>query len=66
MGSEMCIRDSITAACGNTGARLVQSDSNQLPHIPNAIDYFPAATSSYVGASYSASGPNRPTPQLPL
>ena len=56
----------ITAACGNSGARLVQSDSNQLSHIPNALDYFPAATSSYVGASYSASGHNRPTPQLPL
>ena len=54
----------ISAACGNSGARVVQGDSS-LPHIPNALDYFPA-TSSYVGASYTASGHNRPTPELPL
>ena len=56
----------ISSACHSGTTRAIQGD-NSLPHIPNAIDYFPAAASSqYVGASYTASAHNQPTPELPL
>ena len=56
----------ISSACHSGTTRAIQGD-NSLQHIPNAIDYFPASASSqYVGASYTASAHNRPTPELPL